>query len=216
MEKLLRKFQGRKCRIVKVGQDFFYSAYDVAEMLEFDNPRREVFLNSILEKYTIKTSRLIEWDDRTSELFVVGEYFIIDMALRADHEVSKSFIAWMLSLHEHEARRMIAQHVLEQKDNNNQKEKGPNVTVTHIGHKYGFSAKALNQFLFRHGIQSKKDGRWTLNDPYKNRNFTHDAIYKKDKRFMYWTPEGEDFIEKLLIAYGHKPIFEKYYQMTFI
>ena len=100
-----------------------------------------------------------------------------------------------------EAERIVG-HTLQRE---NQGDEGC-LTVTEIARELDMEASDLNSFLRDRGIQKWKQGQYRLTSPYEGRGLTHDRLFiyyskdgkKKHQTYLVWTPQGLEFIRKLI------------------
>ena len=80
------------------------------------------------------------------------------------------------------------------------------LTVTEIAEGLGMEARDLNSFLRDKGIQKWKRGQYRLTPQYEGLGLTHDRLFiyyskdgkKKHQTYLVWTPQGLEFIRKLI------------------
>lgn len=91
------------------------------------------------------------------------------------------------------------------------------LSATEIAKDYGKSAKWLNEFLHKKGVQFKQSKVWLLYQKYaekgytstKTHNYLDDKGETHSRVHTYWTQKGRLFIYDLLKSNGILPIMEQ-------
>lgn len=90
------------------------------------------------------------------------------------------------------------------------------VAISTISKDYGWSAKKMNAYLYKKGIQYKQGDIWLLYQKYAEYGYTSTKthVYLKDdgqhtKVHTYWTQKGRLFIYELLKEDGIYPLIER-------
>ena len=91
------------------------------------------------------------------------------------------------------------------------------VSVTTIAKDYGWSAKKMNQYLHKHGVQYKQGSVWVLYQKYAEMGYTSTKTHSHPSKdgdvhatvHTYWTQKGRLFIYGLLKENGILPMVER-------
>ena len=82
------------------------------------------------------------------------------------------------------------------------------MTASEVAKMLDMEAKDLNKLLVTAGLQFWKGGRYKLTDDYQGRGLTKERKFhyysldgeKKERFYLVWTPEGADYIRKMINA----------------
>jgi phage antirepressor YoqD-like protein len=198
MIKFTRTFNDVLVRMIRKDQVIYYSGYDVATALNIQNKRKAVNEAVIMEAGSFLD--LVEWENE-KVLFVSAEC-VIALAWKAEWEIAKSFIKWIvevidvakgLRVDEHESLNNIRDYF----------------ATTQIGKKYGMSARKLNEILCDNSIQYKVSDQWVLYSKYQDLDLSKSIKVPKSigdgfTFHTYWTKRGVNFIENLLDRLGYR------------
>lgn len=91
------------------------------------------------------------------------------------------------------------------------------VAISVIAKDYGWSAKKMNKYLHRKGVQFKQGGIWLLYQDYAELGYTSTKTHSYNgndgtvhtKPHTYWTQKGRLFIYSLLKSDGIVPLIEQ-------
>lgn len=91
------------------------------------------------------------------------------------------------------------------------------ITITQIAKDYGMSTIALNELLYKLGVQFKQNNQWMIYRKYAEQGYTKSKIvpiiYKNGEQGVRlntrWTQKGRLFLYELLKRNGVLPLIEK-------
>lgn len=91
------------------------------------------------------------------------------------------------------------------------------LSATEIAKDYGKSAKWLNEFLHKQGVQFRQSGIWLLYQNYAEKGYTSSKTHSyldengstHSKPHTYWTQKGRRFIYDLLKSHDILPTIER-------
>lgn len=91
------------------------------------------------------------------------------------------------------------------------------VAISVIAKDYGWSAKKMNKYLHKKGVQFKQGNIWLLYQDYAELGYTSTKTHSYNgndgtihtKPHTYWTQKGRLFIYDLLKSDGHVPLIEQ-------
>jgi hypothetical protein len=152
LQNFIRSFKDTPIRMIRRGQEVYYSAFDIATSLEKKNKRRAVTMAVIkghgkfLERYP--------WEDE--EILFINSDYAIALAIDSDYELAIKFIKWIIEVEK------VSCH-FEDKINETTKY----FAITQIAKKYGISAIKLNDILLNNRIQYKVNDQWVLYSKYQ-------------------------------------------------
>lgn len=199
MLKFTRSFQETLVRMIRKDQVLYYSAYDVATALQLKNKRRAVNEAVIMEAGSLLD--MVQWENE-SVLFISAEY-VIAMAWKAEWDLSKTFIKWLIENVDVAKNLHIGDH---------ETMSGPvrnYFATTQIAKKYGLSGRKLNEILSDNQLQYKVNDQWVLYSKYQDLDLVKTIKIQKpasDEYVLhnYWTQGGVKFIESMLDRLGYK------------
>ena len=85
--------------------------------------------------------------------------------------------------------------------------------ISMIAKEFGFSAQALNLYLYVRGVQYPCGGTWALCEPYAGKGYVYPETIcaARCKQHTRWTQKGRAFLHALLRADGFLPLSERPY-----